>query len=160
MNKELDLELQDIFPDDTEIETLKNVPAPIQSKEVVVEEAEIIDITPTVAPSDAELERMAEEDFKYARKQVKDAIDATKHVLDEAEGFAAGSMDPEVLNSFSSLVKSVTDGSTKLLDLHSKLKAFKKKDKSDAPVDKSVTNNTLIVTTADMLKMVKKELNK
>ena len=160
MNKELDTELKEIFPEEKELEHLKNVPAAKAPAEIPAVDPEVIDITPVIIETDpAEPEKLAEEDFAYARKRIKKALDSSESVLDTAEQFANCSADPEVINSFSGLVRSVTEGSSKLLELHGKLKAIKKKDKDSEP-SKTVTNNTLIVTTADMLRMIRKEINK
>ena len=102
----------------------------------------------------------AEADFNYARKKIKSALDQADQALDTAAQLAAQSGDPEVISSFAGLLKGVTDGSSKLLDLHTKLKALKKSDNSNSSNETNITNNTMILTTDEMLKLIKKEIHK
>lgn len=103
-------------------------------------------------PTDQELDS----DFEFARQKVKNALVAAEKALNAVLQVAEASEHPRAYEVVGGLIKTISDSSEKLLSL-SKVK----RDMSPKPIETpntaptNITNNNLIMTTADILKMLK-----
>lgn len=106
----------------------------------------------------------AEEDFSselefdvaIARKNIIDVINNSKEVLESAAKVAIDTEHPKVYESYSALLKSISDASTALVNIHVQKKAIQKADKKDE--GGNVTNNNTAVfvgTPAELSKLLK-----
>jgi hypothetical protein len=96
-------------------------------------------------------DRKADDDYEYARNNLKDMIDHSKLALDELYNIASVTEAPRAFEVYSTLIKSTVEANKELLDLH-----HKKKDLQDEENAKTqVTNNSLFVgSTTELMKII------
>lgn len=140
---ELDSELKDIFggPDPKDVG-----PIPIKPSLPVVLPKEEIVVATTKEKDKGEL---AEDDFNYVRKNLYEVIDAGKEALTTLTDLAQGSEHPRAYEALALLLKNISESTRELIDLHVKMKDI------TAVKETKVTNNNLIVTTDELIKMIK-----
>jgi hypothetical protein len=96
-------------------------------------------------------DRKADDDYEYARNNLRDMIDHSKLALDELYNIASVTEAPRAFEVYSTLIKSTVEANKELLDLH-----HKKKDLQDEENAKTqVTNNSLFVgSTTELMKII------
>jgi len=92
-----------------------------------------------------------EEDFDYARANLKDVIDRGNGALEQLIDIADQSQHPRAYEVISTLMNTIVSANKDLLDLSKKKKDIMASDKKDGP---QTINNNLILTTADLQKML------
>jgi hypothetical protein len=116
---------------------------------------EILDIEPTtqevLVPENNNKD--VEDDYDYARRNLRDLIDSGMGDLDRVMEIARQSESPRAFEVATNLLKTLTDTNKDLLEL-----AKKKKDltqEKDKPSAQNITNNALFVgSTADLQKLI------
>ena len=114
---------------------------------------EILNIEPTkqevLAPDNSNKD--VEDDYDYARRNLRDLIDSGMGDLDRVMEIARQSESPRAFEVATNLLKTLTDTNKDLLEL-----AKKKKDLTQEKEKvQSVTNNALFVgSTADLQKLI------
>lgn len=93
-----------------------------------------------------------EKDLELARQNVKNIIEMGDDAVREMTEIAKQSESPRAFEVVSTLMKTLLDANKDYVDISSK-KKFEKGDKPQQ--ENNVTNNNLIVSTADLLKMLK-----
>jgi hypothetical protein len=104
----------------------------------------------------AELESNAKEniqDIELARQNVKNIIDLGDGAVREMVEIAKQSESPRAFEVVSTLMKTLLDANKEYVEISSK-KKYAKEETGEKPATQ-VTNNNLIVSTADLLKMLK-----
>ena len=91
-------------------------------------------------------------DLELARQNVKNIIEMGDDAVAEMVEIAKQSESPRAFEVVSTLMKTLLDANKDYVDISSK-KKFEKADKPQS--ETNVTNNNLIVSTADLLKMIK-----
>jgi len=91
-------------------------------------------------------------DLELARQNVKNIIEMGDDAVAEMVEIAKQSESPRAFEVVSTLMKTLLDANKDYVDISSK-KKFEKGDKPQQ--ETNVTNNNLIVSTADLLKMIK-----
>lgn len=117
-----------------------------------ITDVEIIDMAPTkneVKPYVPQT--TAEEDFDYARANLKDAIDQGNQALEQLIDIADQSQHPRAYEVVSTLINTIVNANKDLLDLSKKKKEIMAADKKEGP---QTINNNLILTTAELQKML------
>lgn len=133
------------------IRPLKEVRQEIQS----IEPEGYDDQLPAEIPSTPE-EDEHQADLELARQNVKNIIEMGDDAVAEMVEIAKQSESPRAFEVVSTLMKTLLDANKDYVDISSK----KKFEKGDKPQNETnVTNNNLIVSTADLLKMIKGEGN-
>jgi hypothetical protein len=74
--------------------------------------------------------------------------------VQEMVSIAKQSESPRAFEVVSTLMKTLLDANKEFVDLSSK-KKFAEEEKVHGPKETNITNNNLIVSTADLLKMIK-----
>lgn len=97
-----------------------------------------------------------EKDLELARQNVRNIIEMGDEAVTEMVEIAKQSESPRAFEVVSTLMKTLLDANKDYVDISSK-KKFEKGDKP--PQETNVTNNNLIVSTADLLKMIKGDDN-
>ena len=93
-----------------------------------------------------------EEDYLYARKNLKDIIETATTAIDDLATIATTSESPRAYEVLSTLMKTTIEANKDLLNLQKQIKDIKGTDSSE----KSVTNNAVFVgTTSELLQMLK-----
>jgi hypothetical protein len=91
-------------------------------------------------------------DYDYARKNLYDVIEKGTSALEDIIDIAKQSESPRAFEVVTNLIKTMVDANKDLLELQKKNKDIMK---SDDATQNNVTNNNLILTTGDLLKMIK-----
>lgn len=99
-------------------------------------------------------------DFEYARRTYHDIISKGSAALDDMIEVARSTEHPRAFEVLSTLMKTIADVNTNLLDLHKKKKDINAKS-FPAQLAPGVTNNNLFVgSTAELQKMLADQMNK
>lgn len=116
--------------------------------QVVEQASEVIDI-------DSSDEKEINEDFQLARGNLKEIIEEGKEILEEMKQVAKQSQHPRAYEVLGNLMKIAVDTNKDLLTLRKQKKELvKKSDGSPTTV-----NNNLVLSTADLLKLIKNNTN-
>lgn len=92
-----------------------------------------------------------QDDYEYARANLRDTINHAKSALDELQNIASVTESPRAFEVYSQLTKTIVDANKDLLELQAKLKRVR----DDQP-KQQVTNNSLFVgSTQDLFKIIK-----
>lgn len=116
------------------------------------------DSLPTEVPQGelVPIEDEHEKDLELARQNVRNIIEMGDEAVTEMVEIAKQSESPRAFEVVSTLMKTLLDANKDYVDISSK-KKFEKGDKPQQ--ETNVTNNNLIVSTADLLKMIKGDDN-
>lgn len=118
----------------------------LPEKTVEGEVVEVIEQPKTVSKKDD-----IQDDYEYARANLRDTINHAKSALDELQNIASVTESPRAFEVYSQLTKTIVDANKDLLELQAKLKRVR----DDQP-KQQVTNNSLFVgSTQDLLKLIK-----
>jgi hypothetical protein len=99
------------------------------------------------APVQSNPEDQAKDDFDTARNSILNALETSQVALEQLSQIAVGSQHPRAFEVVAKLVDTIRDTSKDLVDLH--------KQKQQKQVENTTVNNKLIISTNDLLKMLK-----
>lgn len=91
-----------------------------------------------------------EEDFDYARDNLKEVIDHGKEALAQLIDIADQSQHPRAYEVIATVINTIASANKDLLDLSKKRKELQKKEDTGP----TTVNNNLILTTADLQKLL------
>lgn len=118
----------------------------------VVEEKET---APAVVTGDSD---ESIQDIEQARGNIKNIIEQGDDALKEMISLAKQSESPRAFEVASTLMKTLLDANKDFVEMSTKKKyAIEEKNGPKEAAQSNVTNNNLIVSTADLLKMIKGE---
>jgi len=129
----------------SETEEDKNLP-------VVSEESDVSNSTALSVQSSETID-----DIEQARKNIQNIITQGDSALEEMMELAKQSESPRAFEVASTLMKTLLDANKDFVDMSSKKKYAIDESRGDNKQQNNVTNNNLIVSTADLLKMIKGE---
>jgi len=116
-------------------------------------EAEIL---PAVATTTSEEEK--DTDFRYARENMYHIIERGRDAMDELLEIAKAEESPRAFEVFGQLLKNMTDTQEKLMELHRKKQIIENDgERQEVTKAQNVTNALFVGSTAELLKLVKKE---
>jgi hypothetical protein len=98
----------------------------------------------------------SELDYDYIRGTLYNLIEKGQEAATSLLELAQDGQQPRAYEVFGQLIKSVSDSTDKLMDIHQKVKELKKEEKSGP---KNVTNALFIGSTAELQKLLKNGLN-
>ena len=99
-----------------------------------------------------------ETDFRYARENMYHIIERGRDAMDELLEIAKAEESPRAFEVFGQLLKNMTDTQEKLLELHRKKQIIENDgERQEVTKAQNVTNALFVGSTADLLKLVKKE---
>ena len=93
----------------------------------------------------------AKQDFDIARESMLNALEAGQTALEQLSQIAVGSQHPRAFEVLAKLVDTIGETSKGLVDLH--------KSKQQKLVENTTVNNKLIISTTDLLKIIKQKNN-
>lgn len=114
---------------------------------------------PTVVPTSAADDDDTVQDIELARSNIKNIIEQGDDALREMINLAKQSESPRAYEVASTLMKTLLDANKDFVEMSTKKKYAKEEilhQKEDAATT-TVTNNNLILSTTDLLKMIKGE---
>ena len=140
-------EVLDILPEDSEIKDLTEV-----------QENDIVEVQDEFSE---EMQDSRRKDYKFARKNLKNAMDIGNEALEDLIEIAKSSQQPRAYEVIATLVKNVSDASDKLMDVNKKLHEIEiiaEPEKNLKNMDKlelNQQNNTYYVgSTADLQELI------
>ena len=140
-------EVLDVLPEDSEIKDLTEV-----------EEIDIIEVQDEFSE---EMQDSRRKDYKFARKNLKNAMEIGNEALEDLIEIAKSSQQPRAYEVIATLVKNVSDASDKLMDVNKKLHEIEiiaEPEKNLKNMDKlelNQQNNTYYVgSTADLKELI------
>jgi len=116
-----------------------------------ITDVNVIEMAPSNKVAPYVPQTTAEEDFDYARDNIKGAIDNGTEALEQLIDIADQSQHPRAYEVISTLINTIVSANKDLLDLSKKKKEIAASDKKEGP---QTINNNLILTTADLQKML------
>jgi len=98
-------------------------------------------------------------DIEQARGNIKNIIEQGDDALKEMIELAKQSESPRAFEVASTLMKTLLDANKDFVEMSTKKKYAKEEKNGASNTPPNVTNNNLILSTADLLKMIKGETN-
>jgi hypothetical protein len=92
------------------------------------------------------------DDYEYARRNLYDIIEKGNDALEHIVDIAKQSESARAFEVVTNLIKTMAETNKDLLAL---AKTKKDIEKQDVPEQKNITNNNLVLTSSDLLKMIK-----
>jgi len=97
-------------------------------------------------------------DFQYARENLYDIIEKGRDAMEELLEIAKAEESPRAFEVFGELLKNMTDTQQTLMELHQKKQKLENDgDRQEVSRAQNVTNALFVGSTADLLKLVKRE---
>ena len=119
-------------------------------------EAEVLN-TSEVLPATIDGEEK-DTDFRYARENMYHIIERGRDAMDELLEIAKAEESPRAFEVFGQLLKNMTDTQGTLMELHQKKQKLENAgDRQEVTQAQNITNALFVGSTADLLKLVKKE---
>ena len=114
--------------------------------------------TSEVLPTTINGEGDKDTDFQYARENMYHIIERGRDAMDELLEIAKAEESPRAFEVFGQLLKNMTDSQEKLMELHQKKQKMESDgDRQEVTRAQNVTNALFVGSTAELLKLVKKE---
>jgi len=115
-------------------------------------EAEVLPAVTTTS------EEEKDTDFRYARENMYHIIERGRDAMDELLEIAKAEESPRAFEVFGQLLKNMTDTQEKLMELHRKKQIIENDgERQEVTKAQNVTNALFVGSTADLLKLVKRE---
>jgi len=102
---------------------------------------------------ESETEDRAENDYEYARQNLKKIIETGSMALQELSSIASTSESPRAFEVVAQMVKNLSDTNKDLLELQKKLKTLKAEEEKKSP--NNVTNALFVGSTSELQKLIK-----
>ena len=97
-------------------------------------------------------------DFRYARENLYHIIERGRDAMDDLLEIAKAEESPRAFEVFGQLLKNMTDTQEKLMELHQKKQKLENDgERQEVTKAQNVTNALFVGSTADLLKLVKRE---
>ena len=97
-------------------------------------------------------------DFQYARENLYDIIEKGRDAMEELLEIAKAEESPRAFEVFGQLLKNMTDTQSTLMELHQKKQKLENDgERQEVNKAQNVTNALFVGSTADLLKLVKRE---
>ena len=114
--------------------------------------------TSEILPATINGEGDKDTDFQYARENMYHIIERGRDAMDELLEIAKAEESPRAFEVFGQLLKNMTDTQEKLLELHRKKQIIENDgERQEVTKAQNVTNALFVGSTAELLKLVKKE---
>ena len=114
--------------------------------------------TSEILPATINGESDKDTDFQYARENMYHIIERGRDAMDELLEIAKAEESPRAFEVFGQLLKNMTDSQEKLMELHQKKQKMESDgDRQEVTRAQNVTNALFVGSTAELLKLVKKE---
>lgn len=141
---------------------IKNIgltPIPVEEQEesmklVPIDDSIQMALSESLAQTEAQKELI--DDIELAKNNVKHILSGSKEAFDELLKLAKASESPGSYTTLTLMMKAITDANKDYVHLAEKKKYVKEElPPSDQKSDTNVTNNNLIITSNEVLKMLK-----
>ena len=122
---------------------------------------QIFDVVPAatttmeLAPSLPKEEQHVDDDYEYARKNLRTLIDNGKDAMENLTFLAKEGESPRAYEVIGHLIKTLADTNKDLLDLSKKAREAKGMKSADDQKPQNVTNALFVGSTAELQKLIK-----
>ena len=121
-------------------------------------DVKVINATVENVPTVIDSNENKDNDFQYARENLYDIIEKGRDAMEELLEIAKAEESPRAFEVFGQLLKNMTDTQQTLMELHQKKQKLENDgDRQEVSRAQNVTNALFVGSTADLLKLVKKE---
>ena len=121
-------------------------------------EAEVLNTSVVLPAVTTTSEEEKDTDFRYARENMYHIIERDRDAMDELLEIAKAEESPRAFEVFGQLLKNMTDTQEKLMELHRKKQSIENDgERQEVTKAQNVTNALFVGSTADLLKLVKRE---
>jgi len=137
-------------------ETMKSVSNALDMTPLPIAIKEVEEITMDTLPDET-----VQDDFDYARDNMRQLISKGQNALDGILTIASGSEHPRAYEVAAALMKTMAETNKDLLELQKTKKILQKEDPRAPQLEgpQSVTNNLFVGSTAELQKMIKDKQN-
>lgn len=137
-------------------ETMKSVSNALDMTPLPIAMKEEEEVTMDTLPDES-----VQDDFDYARDNMRQLIHKGQNALDGILTIASGSEHPRAYEVAAALMKTMAETNKDLLELQKTKKVLQKEDPKAPQLDgpQSVTNNLFVGSTAELQKMIKDKQN-
>ena len=125
----------------------------VEEKDSLPVVADTTDHLPVVQSSQADVEENLR-DIELAKSNIQNIIELGDDAVKEMVSIAKQSESPRAFEVVSTLMKTLLDANRDFVEVSSK-KRYAKEEAMGGKKETNITNNNLIVSTADLLKMIK-----
>ena len=94
-----------------------------------------------------------DDDYKYARENLKEIINSAQQSIADLASIASTSESPRAYEVLSTIMKTIVDANKDLLDIHKSVKKLKEDNNTSAP--QNVTNALYVGSTSDLMNLIK-----
>ena len=129
------------------MEAIFDLPTDTKPMAEAIEESRV-----TVMNETPSTDNDVDDDYKYARENLKEIIDSAQQSIADLASIASTSESPRAYEVLSTMMKTIVDANKDLLDIHKSVKKLKE-DTDSAP--KNVTNALFVGSTSDLMKAIK-----
>lgn len=129
------------------MEAIFDLPTDTKSMAEAIEESRV-----TVMNETPSTDNDIDDDYKYARENLKEIIDSAQQSIADLASIASTSESPRAYEVQSTMMKTIVDANKDLLDIHKSVKKLKE-DTDSAP--KNVTNALFVGSTSDLMNLIK-----
>ena len=127
-------------------------------EEVPKHDVKVINPTVENVPTVIDSNGNKDNDFQYARENLYDIIEKGRDAMEELLEIAKAEESPRAFEVFGQLLKNMTDTQSTLMELHQKKQKLENDgDRQEVSKAQNVTNALFVGSTADLLKLVKRE---
>ena len=127
-------------------------------EEVPKHDVKVINPTVENVPTVIDSNENKDNDFQYARENLYDIIEKGRDAMEELLEIAKAEESPRAFEVFGQLLKNMTDTQSTLMELHQKKQKLENDgDRQEVSKAQNVTNALFVGSTADLLKLVKRE---
>ena len=127
-------------------------------EEISKNDVKIINATVENVPTVIDSNGNKDNDFQYARENLYDIIEKGRDAMEELLEIAKAEESPRAFEVFGQLLKNMTDTQSTLMELHQKNQKLENDwDRQEVTRAQNVTNALFVGSTADLLKLVKRE---
>lgn len=109
-------------------------------------------------PSEGQLDKDTETDYKFAREKLKGLIEKSEEALETLAMIARDAEHPRAYEVLSTMLKNTAEITEQLLSLQKRRKDLVKAEAPTGPAAGTTTNNTIFVgSTSELQKLLRKE---
>lgn len=129
------------------MEAIFDLPTDTKPMAEAIEESRV-----TVMNETPSTDNDVDDDYKYARENLKEIIDSAQQSIADLASIASTSESPRAYEVLSTMMKTIVEANHGLLDIHKSVKKLKE-DTDSAP--KNVTNAMFVGNTSELMKLIK-----
>ena len=130
------------------MEAIFDLPTDTRPMSEVIEESRV-----TVMNEIPSTDNDIDDDYKYARENLKEIIDSAQQSIADLASIASTSESPRAYEVLSTMMKTIVDANKDLLELQKSVKKLKEDNNTSAP--KNVTNALFVGSTSDLMNLIK-----